>query len=99
MVDEIAGGNDASTRYSSAQMGAAEGAFRQNYPAFAGTSLLDEQRATEYVRLDEQGHIYLDYTGGGLYAESQLNKHMQLLRRNVFGNPHSSNPTSQSITE
>lgn len=99
MVDEIVGGDDASTHYSSAQMRAAEGAFRQHYPAFADTARLDGLRATEYARLDEQGHIYLDYTGGGLYAESQLDKHMQLLRRNVFGNPHSSNPTSQSITE
>ena len=26
----------------------------------------------EYGRLDRSGHVYLDYTGGGLYAESQL---------------------------
>ena len=27
---------------------------------------------TEFGRLDAGGHVYLDYTGGGLYAESQL---------------------------
>lgn len=72
--------------------------FHEAYPTFACTSLLDELRATEYARLDEQGHVYLDYTGGGLYAESQLRAHMELLCRNVFGNPHSSNPTSLAMT-
>jgi selenocysteine lyase/cysteine desulfurase len=42
--------------------------------------------------------VYLDYTGGGLYAESQLRDHLALLSRNVFGNPHSTNPTSQAMT-
>ena len=41
-----------------------------------------------------QDQIYLDYTGGGLYAESQLREHMALLSGDVFGNPHSTNPTS-----
>jgi molybdenum cofactor sulfurtransferase len=55
-------------------------------------------RATEYARLDDAGHIYLDYTGGGLYADSQIRAHAELLRANVFGNPHSSNPTSLAMT-
>lgn len=93
------GSNSSFTRYSPAEMHAVAEAFRQTYPAFASTSLLDELRATEYARLDEQGHIYLDYTGGGLYAESQLRDHMELLRHNVFGNPHSLNPTSRAMTE
>ena len=40
----------------------------------------------------------MDYTGGGLYAESQLREHMRLLREGVFGNPHSINPTSAAST-
>ncbi len=51
-------------------------------------------RATEYARLDVLDQVYLDYTGGGLYAESQLREHMALLSSGVFGNPHSTNPTS-----
>src|SRR6266849_10684796 len=86
------------THYSSAEMSAAEKAFRQAFPAFNTTSQLDELRATEYTRLDEQGHIYLDYTGCGLYADCQLRDHMELLRHNVFGNPHSLNPTSRAMT-
>ena len=55
-------------------------------------------RAREYARLDAQDHVYLDYTGGGLYAESQLRQHQDLLRAGVFGNPHSGSPTSRAAT-
>ncbi|MBW8198266.1 aminotransferase class V-fold PLP-dependent enzyme [Flagellimonas abyssi] len=55
-------------------------------------------RAKNYERLDRDGHVYLDYTGGSLYASSQLNEHMELLASNTFGNPHSSNPTSELST-
>jgi selenocysteine lyase/cysteine desulfurase len=77
----------------------AEKAFREAYPEFNNTFILDELRASEYTRLDELKHIYLDYTGGGLYADCQLRDHMELLRSNVFGNPHSLNPTSRAMTE
>lgn len=77
----------------------AEQEFRQQYPEFETTRQLDELRAREYARLDQQQHIYLDYTGGGLYADSQLRAHMELLRQNVFGNPHSTNPTSLAMTQ
>jgi len=77
----------------------AEAQFTQAYPDFAGTRVLDEMRASEYGRLDAGEHIYLDYTGGGLYAESQVQAHADLLRRNVYGNPHSSNPTSLAMTK
>jgi len=77
---------------------AAEAAFRDAYPDFALTQPLDDLRAREYARLDAQGHTYLDFTGGGLYAESQLREHLALLSTAVFGNPHSTNPTSQAST-
>jgi molybdenum cofactor sulfurtransferase len=73
-------------------------AFLRRYPEFDGARL-DQLRATEYGRLDTQGQIYLDYTGGGLYAESQLSDHLELLRATVLGNPHSVNPTSAAATE
>jgi molybdenum cofactor sulfurtransferase len=77
---------------------AALAVFRRDYPAFATTSVLDDLRATEYGRLDAQGQIYLDYTGGSLYAESQVQQHRALLEQNVFGNPHSENPTSLAMS-
>ena len=73
--------------------------FLRAYPGYAQTGLLDELRAVEYARLDAGEHIYLDHTGGGLYAESQLRQHQELLRTHVFGNPHSSNPASSGATQ
>jgi molybdenum cofactor sulfurtransferase len=73
--------------------------FLRAYPAYPATHLIDDLRASEYARLDLGGHIYLDYTGGGLYAESQLRRHNKMLSEHVFGNPHSSNPTSQAATQ
>lgn len=72
--------------------------FASHYPEYARTQRLTELRQSEYTRLDQQRHVYLDYTGGGLYAESQVRMHMDLLLHNVFGNPHSSNPTSLAMT-
>jgi molybdenum cofactor sulfurtransferase len=72
--------------------------FQRAYPAYERTTALDELRAREYARLDETGQVYLDYTGGGLHAASQLAQHHALLTNRVFGNPHSNNPTSQAMT-
>jgi hypothetical protein len=74
-------------------------AFLSANPAYASTSGLDALRATEYARLDRQGHAYLDYTGGGLYAEAQIREHVAMLTGGVFGNPHSQNLTSLAMTE
>src|SRR5687767_8220407 len=73
--------------------------FLRAYPAYPTTHIIDDLRASEYARLDIGGHIYLDYTGGGLYADSQLRRHNKLLTERVFGNPHSTNPTSQASTQ
>ncbi|KAK2761210.1 hypothetical protein FQN54_001731 [Arachnomyces sp. PD_36] len=77
----------------------AEKIFQKTYPAYEDTTFIDLLRSTEYPTLDKDGHIYLDYTGGGLAAESQLRAHFELLRQNIYGNPHSLNPTSSAITK
>lgn len=76
----------------------AEKQFKNDFPAFAGTALIDQLRARDYERLDRLGHVYLDYTGGGLYAASQIRAHTDLLLGDVYGNPHSTNPTSALTT-
>jgi molybdenum cofactor sulfurtransferase len=82
-----------------AALGQGEPSFTRAYPTYAGTGILDELRRSDYARLDDGGHVYLDYTGAGLYADSQLTEHLGLLRANVFGNPHSLNPSSSAATE
>lgn len=82
-----------------AESAEAHAAFCAAYPAYLQTAVLDELRREDYARIDRAGHIYLDYTGGSLYAQSQLDAHFALLRESVFGNPHSSNPTSLAMTE
>lgn len=62
------------------------------------TDTFAELRRTEFSRLDAGGHVYLDYTGAGLYAESQARAHADFLCASVLGNPHSRNPTSQAAT-
>jgi len=72
--------------------------FKADNPGYDAPRI-DRLRAEDYSRLDQAGHVYLDYTGGGLYAGSQLDAHHRLLGRGVFGNPHSHNPTSLASTE
>ncbi len=78
---------------------AAHDDFARRFPTFDPDGTFDELRRTEYGRLDDQDQVYLDYTGGGLYADSQLTAHLDLLRTRVLGNPHSNNPTSLAMTE
>lgn len=73
--------------------------FIKSCPEYSRTTMLDHIRAAEFSRLDEQDHVYLDYTGGGLYSERQVLGHTDLLLKHVLGNPHSSNPTSLLTTE
>src|SRR5260221_2543390 len=77
----------------------ARAAFLQKYPEFERTARIDALRASDYGRLDALGQIYLDYTGGSLYGESQVRQHADLLSRHVFSNPHSSNLTSAATTD
>ena len=72
--------------------------FVAAHPEYAATSSLDEIRRTEFARLDAERQVYLDYTGGGLYAASQLRDHLALLASRVLGNPHSASPTSTVTT-
>jgi selenocysteine lyase/cysteine desulfurase len=73
--------------------------FEQSCPAFATTAAIDVLRAREFRRVDDGHHVYLDYTGGSLYAESHVRRHMELLLHDVLGNPHSSSPASKRATE
>jgi selenocysteine lyase/cysteine desulfurase len=72
--------------------------FLAAYPEYASTHEIDALRVREYRRLDDQRHVYLDYTGGSLHAESQVTQHAALLNEHIFGNPHSASPSSSAMT-
>lgn len=73
-------------------------AFLRAYPAYTAVASFDEARAREFGRLNDVGAVYLDYTGAGLYAQSQVHDHMAMLTRDVYGNPHSVSPSAQAAT-
>lgn len=72
--------------------------FLEAYPAYARTLALDELRLREFSRLDEQQHVYLDYTGAALYPRCLARDHVALLEQFVLGNPHSKNRASLTST-
>lgn len=69
------------------------------YPEYTSTAALDALRAAEFSRVDAGGHVYLDYTGGGLYSEAHVREHAEWLQHGVFGNPHSVNESSAATTD
>ncbi len=69
---------------------------RPSDPDLART--FEDLRAREFSRLDENGYVYLDYTGSALYAVSHLRDHEDFLQHHVLGNPHSENPASAVAT-
>lgn len=71
--------------------------FARQHPGYDAEAVA-ALRAGDYSRLDAGEQTYLDYTGGGLYAESQLARHHEALRDAVLGNPHSHNPASLAST-
>ncbi|CAG8457127.1 2804_t:CDS:2 [Acaulospora colombiana] len=53
---------------------------------------IDSIRENEYPQL--KGAVYLDHSGATTYAKSILTSFHNDLTRNLFGNPHSHNPSS-----
>jgi selenocysteine lyase/cysteine desulfurase len=70
----------------------------EQFPEYAHTAALDALRQSDYPRLDANGSVYLDYTGGGVYADSQVRAHADLITAQVLGNPHSVSPASTGST-
>ena len=83
--------------YSDVGVEAETAAFLATRPGYDADAIA-ELRATEYGRLDATGSTYLDHTGAGLYAASQVSGHHEVLASGVFGNPHSHNPSALAST-
>jgi selenocysteine lyase/cysteine desulfurase len=74
-------------------------AFLEAHADYRTTVDLDALRATDFRRLDDKGHTYLDYTGASLYGESLVRAHADMLAGCVLGNPHSGNVSSSATTD
>jgi len=73
--------------------------FAATYPSYTRTASLDDVRMHEYPLLDAEGHVYLDYTAANLPPRSLIARHADLLREQILGNPHSTNPASSLTME
>lgn len=70
----------------------------ERHPEYQATASLDELRQSDYPALDAQDQVYLDYTGAGLFAQSQIAAHAEVLKRHILGNPHSASLSSSAST-
>jgi selenocysteine lyase/cysteine desulfurase len=85
--------------FPAASLTEAQAAFAAGFPGYAASAAIDDLRQRDFGRLDSLGQVYLDYTGSGLYGESQVRRHAELLLGRVLGNPHSASPTSMASTQ
>ncbi|CAG8606798.1 15196_t:CDS:10, partial [Racocetra persica] len=58
---------------------------------------IDSIRENEYPQL--KGSVYLDHSGATAYAKNVLDSFTNDLTNNLFGNPHSYNPSSQLTSQ
>ncbi|XP_021731766.1 molybdenum cofactor sulfurase-like isoform X2 [Chenopodium quinoa] len=72
--------------------------FGKDYGYPDGPKTIDEIRATEFKRLDNDT-VYLDHAGATLYSELQMEAIFKDLTLNVYGNPHSQSDSSLATSE
>ena len=60
-------------------------ALAENKTVLAHNDFFEILRNVEYKRLDTHKQVYLDFTGGNLYAKSQILEHQDLLINNIQG--------------
>ncbi|XP_050223530.1 molybdenum cofactor sulfurase isoform X2 [Mercurialis annua] len=70
--------------------------FGHDYGYPNGPKSIDEIRATEFKRLEQNGTVYLDHAGATLYSELQMEAVFKDLSSNVYGNPHSQSEASSA---
>lgn len=72
--------------------------FVRKYPEYVKTGYIDRLRLENYRSMDLGRHVYLDYTGAGVYGDKQVREHQKMLLSGIYGNPHSGNPTAMEST-
>jgi selenocysteine lyase/cysteine desulfurase len=56
-----------------------------NYSDTEANTYFNKLRAREFSRLDRMGQVYLDYTGGNLYPQTLVEKHVGFLKNSKQG--------------
>eukprot|EP01026_Neomeris_dumetosa_P051267 TRINITY_DN4507_c0_g1_i3.p1 TRINITY_DN4507_c0_g1~~TRINITY_DN4507_c0_g1_i3.p1 ORF type:complete len:788 (-),score=106.11 TRINITY_DN4507_c0_g1_i3:276-2639(-) len=72
---------------------------RQHGSRYGYDGRIDELYAKEVAPRMQPHEHYLDYTGSSVYCNSQLQAALEELSTQMFGNPHSANPSSQLTEE
>jgi len=79
-----------------------DGTFEKDYerflaahPSFRETFHIDQLRSRAFKRIEESGHVYLDFTGASLYSEELVATVSDNLRQVILANPHSHSPPSR----
>lgn len=70
--------------------------FLKKYPDYGYEGRIDDIVKKDLSRT--KGETYLDYTGSGVYRDSQLEKYFKELSTSFYGNSHSLNPSSIRTT-
>lgn len=71
--------------------------FIKNNEDYGYNGKLNDIRRNDFSR--GKGEVYLDYTGSGIYRDSQIVKYLNDLTENFYGNSHSMNPSSFKTTK
>eukprot|EP00798_Chlamydomonas_sp_ICE-L_P024132 gene24132-9714_t len=73
--------------------------YIQDKNKFMASGLIDKLYPSEVaVRMKPKEH-YMDYTGSSVYCQSQLDAVFDDLKKNMYGNPHSANPSSSFTSD
>ncbi|XP_066546947.1 molybdenum cofactor sulfurase isoform X2 [Amia ocellicauda] len=67
--------------------------FQKVWKHYGYSGDLEEMRREQFARM--KGMTYLDHAGTTLFPQSQIKGFSQDLAENVYGNPHSHNPSSR----
>eukprot|EP00824_Muranothrix_gubernata_P016906 TRINITY_DN3473_c0_g2_i2.p1 TRINITY_DN3473_c0_g2~~TRINITY_DN3473_c0_g2_i2.p1 ORF type:complete len:441 (+),score=69.88 TRINITY_DN3473_c0_g2_i2:51-1325(+) len=76
---------------------AKEGFLERNRLTYGYNERIDSLVASSLKRME--GHVYLDYTGAGVYSEELIHQVSDDLMSHLYGNTHSRSPSSEATEE
>ncbi|KIZ00907.1 hypothetical protein MNEG_7052 [Monoraphidium neglectum] len=95
---EVGGRQPSHNLGSSEECSSEKAEFLRQHPNYGYHGWIDAHWQEEVGSRMAPGSHYLDFTGSGLYTNSQLRAASRELEGSLFGNPHSTNPSSMLST-